>query len=229
MPGYSLEDIAALKAVPASDAKDGHSLLIKNDTGGKPAWYTFIEANQEIDDDDLVLVPNDNPNNGRWLKTNISSVNSSGNTPNPSIISTRNAIREIPKSSQVSIDFNNTLINTLNGFDGTTFTSPFNGVYRVFVSLDLGNNLDSPNYLSARIWLGGNLNGESELNLASVVFPGIARSELMCLNSSLTVLMRENDFFTVYASLTGQGSSGSTVFVALAGRLFIEKLSLVYA
>ncbi|MHC5827600.1 MAG: hypothetical protein ACYT04_69895, partial [Nostoc sp.] len=32
------------------------------------AWYTCISASTATPDDDLVLLPNDNPSTGRWLK-----------------------------------------------------------------------------------------------------------------------------------------------------------------
>ncbi|MEH2201170.1 hypothetical protein [Nostoc sp.] len=67
--GYAIADIAALKALTSTQRTDGYSRLVKSDASGRPAWYTFVSASTTQGDDNLVLMPNDNPSNGRWLKS----------------------------------------------------------------------------------------------------------------------------------------------------------------
>lgn len=71
-PGYSLEDIAALKAVPPGDRINGISLQVRKDIKAHPAWYTWSATNTSSSDDDLVVIPEDSPDEGSWLKTNRS-------------------------------------------------------------------------------------------------------------------------------------------------------------
>ncbi len=67
--GYAIASIAAIKALTSSQRTDGYSRLVKTDANGKPAWYTFISATTATADNDLVLMPDDNPSTGRWLKS----------------------------------------------------------------------------------------------------------------------------------------------------------------
>lgn len=66
--GYAIADIPTLKALTSSQRVDGYSRQVNNDANGCPSWYTFINASTATGDDDLVLLPNDNPSTGRWLK-----------------------------------------------------------------------------------------------------------------------------------------------------------------
>ncbi|HYW20247.1 MAG TPA: hypothetical protein VE956_13245, partial [Nodularia sp. (in: cyanobacteria)] len=67
--GYAIADIATLKTLTSSQRVDGYSRQVKADANGLPSWYTFINASTATGDDDLVLLPNDSPSNGRWLKS----------------------------------------------------------------------------------------------------------------------------------------------------------------
>lgn len=71
--GYSIADIAALKALTSSQRIDGYSRLVKADASGNPAWYTFIAASTATPDDDTVVLPDDSPGTGRWIKSSGSS------------------------------------------------------------------------------------------------------------------------------------------------------------
>jgi hypothetical protein len=67
--GYAIANIAALKALTDSQRISGYTRLVKSDTKGLPAWYTFIDSSTATGDDDSVLLPNDSPTTGRWLKS----------------------------------------------------------------------------------------------------------------------------------------------------------------
>ena len=67
--GYAIADIATLKTLTSTQRIDGYSRIVKSDASGKPAWYTFLNASTATPDDDLVILPTDSPNTGRWLKS----------------------------------------------------------------------------------------------------------------------------------------------------------------
>lgn len=67
--GYAIANISAIKALTSSQRTDGYSRQVQADSTGLPAWYTFIGASTATSDDDLVLLPNDSPSAGRWLKS----------------------------------------------------------------------------------------------------------------------------------------------------------------
>lgn len=66
--GYAVADIAALKAIAATDRTDGYSRLVKIAADGKPAWYTFVDSSSATGDDSSVVVPN--AGTGRWVRSN---------------------------------------------------------------------------------------------------------------------------------------------------------------
>lgn len=66
--GYAIADIPTLKTLSSTQRTDGYSRQVKADVSGIPAWYTFLNASTATGDNDLVLLPNDNPTTGRWLK-----------------------------------------------------------------------------------------------------------------------------------------------------------------
>ncbi|BBD69536.1 hypothetical protein NIES4072_31310 [Nostoc commune NIES-4072] len=66
--GYAIANIAAIKALAPNQRTDGYTRQAQSDATGNPAWYTFLAASTAKDDNDLVLLPNDNPGNGRWHK-----------------------------------------------------------------------------------------------------------------------------------------------------------------
>lgn len=70
MFGYSLEDIAALKAVPPGDRINGITFQIRKDIKGNPAWYTWAATDTRSGDDDLIVITQDSPEEGAFLKAN---------------------------------------------------------------------------------------------------------------------------------------------------------------
>lgn len=62
---YAVATIDDLKALTAENRADGYTKLARS----VAAWYTFVAASTANGDDDLVLMPNDNPSTGRFLKT----------------------------------------------------------------------------------------------------------------------------------------------------------------
>lgn len=68
--GYTIADINALQAITADGRADGYMLVVKNDNNyGYAAIYVFLAANTSSSDGDTVVLPNDNPDKGRWIKT----------------------------------------------------------------------------------------------------------------------------------------------------------------
>ncbi|MEH1777112.1 hypothetical protein [Nostoc sp.] len=61
--GYAIASIAALKALTSSQRADSYARLVKS-----VAWYIFDASSAATADDDLVLLPDDNPSTGRWIK-----------------------------------------------------------------------------------------------------------------------------------------------------------------
>ncbi|MEH2148617.1 hypothetical protein [Nostoc sp.] len=61
--GYAIASIAALKALTSSQRADSYARIVKS-----VAWYIFDASSAATADDDLVLLPNDNPSTGRWIK-----------------------------------------------------------------------------------------------------------------------------------------------------------------
>ncbi|MEH2067922.1 MAG: hypothetical protein V7K47_07100 [Nostoc sp.] len=66
LTGYFIADKEAIKALTPSQRANGYtrSTTVNNDI----EWYGFVAASTATPDDDLVLMPNDNPANGRWHK-----------------------------------------------------------------------------------------------------------------------------------------------------------------
>ncbi|MFK0731420.1 MAG: hypothetical protein ACFKPT_02575 [Gloeotrichia echinulata GP01] len=72
--GYAIADIATVKALTSSQRIDGYSRLVKSDVNGNPSWYTFINDSTATPDDNSVLLPDDSPSVGRWIKSSGSSL-----------------------------------------------------------------------------------------------------------------------------------------------------------
>lgn len=70
--GYAIASIAALKALTSSQRVDSYARLVKS-----VGWYMFDASSTATSDDDLVLLPDDNPSAGRWIK-----IGGSGGTGN---------------------------------------------------------------------------------------------------------------------------------------------------
>lgn len=66
--GYAIADIAALKAIGESARVHGYARLVESDGNGFPAWYMFNTTSTATPDNNLVVIPNDNPTVGRFLK-----------------------------------------------------------------------------------------------------------------------------------------------------------------
>ena len=66
--GYAIANIAAIKALTESQRTNGYTRLVLSATGAKPFWYVFINASTDTADNDLILMPDDNPGSGRWFK-----------------------------------------------------------------------------------------------------------------------------------------------------------------
>lgn len=66
--GYSKVDITALKAIAHHERVDGSSWLVRRNRYQKPSWYTWIASDNSEPDDDAVVIPADNPIEGRFLK-----------------------------------------------------------------------------------------------------------------------------------------------------------------
>jgi hypothetical protein len=62
LTGYSRVDKETIKAIPPENRSDRYTLATE------PEWYMFIAASTATANDDLVLIPNDNPAAGRWHK-----------------------------------------------------------------------------------------------------------------------------------------------------------------
>jgi hypothetical protein len=62
--GYAIASIAALKALTSSQRTDSYARLVKSVS----AWYIFDSSSTATDDNDLILLPIDNPSAGRWIK-----------------------------------------------------------------------------------------------------------------------------------------------------------------
>jgi hypothetical protein len=63
---YFIASKAAIKALTSDKRTDGYSRAVASATD--PDWYMFLSASTANADDDLVLMPDDNPTTGRWHK-----------------------------------------------------------------------------------------------------------------------------------------------------------------
>lgn len=73
--GYAIASKAAIKALTSSQRTDSYARLVRE----IPAWYIFLADSTETADDDAVLMPNDTPATGRWIKS--SGVGGGGTAP----------------------------------------------------------------------------------------------------------------------------------------------------
>lgn len=72
--GYAIASIAALKALTSSQRADSYARLVKS-----VGWYMFDASSTATADDSLVLLPDDNPSTGRWIKIGGSGGGGGGN------------------------------------------------------------------------------------------------------------------------------------------------------
>ena len=71
--GYQIADIPTLEALTSSQRTDGYARYVESDSVGNPSWYMFKASSTATADGNLVVIPNDNPSTGRWIKTGGSS------------------------------------------------------------------------------------------------------------------------------------------------------------
>jgi len=64
---YSILDIDAIKAITPSGRVDGYCRIARGINNG---WYMFIASSVSDADNYNVLMPDDNPTEGRWHRTN---------------------------------------------------------------------------------------------------------------------------------------------------------------
>lgn len=72
--GYSKPDLEALKSIPPNARVDGLSWLVRQNKNKLPCWYSWIASDTSLADDDLVVIPTDNPGLGRWIKADASRI-----------------------------------------------------------------------------------------------------------------------------------------------------------
>lgn len=63
LPGYAIPNISSLKAIIPVEREDGLALLV---CGDSPDWYVYVADSIRTADDNTVLMPLDNPEQGRW-------------------------------------------------------------------------------------------------------------------------------------------------------------------
>lgn len=70
LTGYSRLDKEVIKAIAPENRSDRYTLAVSSVEPGiiEPEWYMFIAESTAEPDDDQVLMPNDNPEAGRWHK-----------------------------------------------------------------------------------------------------------------------------------------------------------------
>lgn len=66
--GYVIADLSALRAILPEKRADGFAKLVVNGNNGESAWYVFQDLNTASDNGDQVIIPDDNPSNGRFVK-----------------------------------------------------------------------------------------------------------------------------------------------------------------
>ena len=71
--GYAIASKSALKALSSSQRADSYARLVKS-----VGWYMFDASSGSAADDDLILMPDDNPSFGRWIKIGGSGGGGSG-------------------------------------------------------------------------------------------------------------------------------------------------------
>ena len=189
--GYAITNIDALKAITASDRVDGYSRLVKKASDGKPAWYTFINENIETEDGALVVAPNDNPNSGRWLRTNVEIIPSENdietrwttiNTLNTNFYSANSGEKILVKNysgQAVQIQLPNTRIQG----DSIQFISTNSGV-------EVNLLLNSAGYVGQFYWTG--LKFSSGYKIRSLIY-----------DSEVGWIPSEDTDFTPYSSGSG--------------------------
>lgn len=190
--GYAIADIAALKAIGSGDRVDGYSRLVKQDINQKPAWYTFISANTEPNDENLVILPDDSPSSGRWLKTNVYDPNSSNMVgPGWKIIDTNsnnfysaNSFEKILIQNYSGRSLQISLPNTPSPGDSLQFISTNSGV-------DVDLLLNNVGYVGQFYWTGLKFN--SAYKIRSLIFP----------NPSIGWIPSQDTDFTPYSSGSG--------------------------
>lgn len=76
--GYSKHNLNELKAINVSDRRNGLTYLVQRDNNQRPSWYCYISSSELAPDNADIILPNDAPITGRWIK-----VGSSSNTSPP--------------------------------------------------------------------------------------------------------------------------------------------------
>ncbi|MEH2456965.1 hypothetical protein [Nostoc sp.] len=66
LAGYLIDSKTLIKALTPEQRTNGYSRATTIGTNAE--WYMFISSSTSAADDDLVLIPNDNPTTGRWHK-----------------------------------------------------------------------------------------------------------------------------------------------------------------
>ena len=68
-PGYTVANLAELKAIPVEERENGFVKVVKDTNDFDIAgWYVFVASSGWVPDDKLVIMPDDNPAQGRYHK-----------------------------------------------------------------------------------------------------------------------------------------------------------------
>lgn len=68
--GYAVANTQALAAIKPDQRTDGLMLTVKSDNNlGYASIYVYADQDNSIDDFDIVVIPDDKPAKGRWIKT----------------------------------------------------------------------------------------------------------------------------------------------------------------
>lgn len=76
--GYAIADLSALRAISSDKRADGYARLVVNGNNGNSAWYVFQFSNTFDDDGDQIIIPDDNPSSGRFVKIGGGAVTDDG-------------------------------------------------------------------------------------------------------------------------------------------------------
>ncbi|MEH1808509.1 hypothetical protein [Nostoc sp.] len=128
--GYAITSISALKALTSSQRADSYARLVKSVS----AWYIFDTSSTATADDDLILMPNDSPSTGRWIKIGGSGGGGSNN-----------------------INFTGSTICTSSCSSGEgkafQFTSPQSGLIQIVVSSAIASSIPvASNAIEISLW-----------------------------------------------------------------------------
>lgn len=67
---YTIASVTALTALTSSQRANGYARYVLNTevTGQPPSWYVFDAGSSRSEFGNIILIPDDNPSNGRWIK-----------------------------------------------------------------------------------------------------------------------------------------------------------------